>query len=1057
MTDEITRKKAFDFTWERNPCLPSSIEGYFSMRGWQTRAFAMLRDKPFMILNAPMGSGKSWMMCLLSAYKMRRADSLRTIISVPQTIIAPGFVDAKFQMPDGEFLHWRVTHNLCNKDTKKSTIQYLIDWLSNSYQNLNDRVLLCTHATLVKAYKRLKAENQLHLLNNLLLWVDEAHHVKNVAMEDIEDVVISNGMGDLVTNLLNSTHHHVQLGLTTASFFRGDRCSLLTPSMESQFKRFNLPYDEYLQSMQYLESFSFDFLLCGDDYINAIGCLVKHRKGKDIIYVPHPKSRLSTGDKYREVKRIFSEYQKIHGGELIDTSDGLSHLKNSHNDFKMLDLVDEDQRAKKKELLNSEALKLERDALDLIIALGMFKEGANWIWADRSIIVGARASLVDVVQMIGRLFRDAKDKQHVEVIQLLPFSLDQQNDCFQENLNNYLKAIYASLILEDVLNPVAIPSPIVKTKKNIDQEIGEESHKQMNGLPESTRLLILHDVVKHLTNISEINREKGEGIPVLYEQYQNILPEILQKYEVAAHAEEIGHKVWSMLLRRTFRMRGINVEDIDFEIVKITNPLEGLLRYTSDACGIETFAQLREAIRSCDDEKNARWEFNYGLLVKYTEERGNCRVHKDYEVEVNGKAVKLGSWYSDQKKNFHTLSPDKQERLQKLPGFIAKKFQRNKTLSIDDWIGMFISVSQKLGTPIIPNTHIEDGYSLGAWMQHIRKGAEWKKLSPEQQRLLLDNNFKLSPTQEWAEAATLAMSQFAAREGKTIPKTGHREEICHKGVKYSIRLDNLRNKIKKTPQEVAPNILEGISKIPRFLEELQDDMESDDEYLERGLKLYEKFKNRTNQIIVPEEHLEDGFDLAGWCRSMRKRKLKEPIQTRILTLDPYFFEKHNIRIFIQEVQPRIDAYLQEHGNAHLPQGYICADGYPLGQKVSDLRERKDKLAEPIIDYLHSLGDKWAWNYFEQLHFQGMQELISYFEKSGYQPDILPKEIRELKSKIKKVLQKYPDSKPFMERLEKLAPGIFDDQKDENYLALLRYLEREVMHALLSSMWRMKKK
>ena len=61
------------------------------------------------------------------------------------------------------------------------------------------------------------------------------------------------------------------------------------------------------------------------------------------------------------------------------------------------------------------------EALDTIIALGMFKEGADWIWADRSIIVGPRASFVDVIQMIGRLFRDAKGKNHVKVIQATPF------------------------------------------------------------------------------------------------------------------------------------------------------------------------------------------------------------------------------------------------------------------------------------------------------------------------------------------------------------------------------------------------------------------------------------------------------------------------------------------------------------------------------------------------------------------------------------------------------------------------------------------------------------
>ena len=425
---------------------------------WQKHAFDLLKDAPFMILNAPMGSGKSWLMCLLSAYKLKADSSLRGIIAVPQTIIAPGFADAKLQMPDGEKIHWSIHNNLCKEQAAKSTVKTMIKWLEgNSSTYLGDRVLLCTHAALVTVHKKLKEQGRLELLNNLLLWIDEAHHVKNNAIEDFEGAVISNGLGELVAYFLNGYGKNMQLGLTTASFFRGDRGSLLTDEMELKFQRFNLPYDQYLQSMTHLKSFSFDFLITNYDYINAIHQLVQSRKGKDIIYIPHPVSRYSTGDKIKEADSIVDKYSNIHGGTITHTAEGLIVLSQADNQFIMLDLVNENRRAQKKNFLNNPILKNEREALDVILALGMFKEGANWIWADRSIIVGARSSLVDVIQMIGRLFRDAEGKSHVEVIQLLQFSLDQHDEeKFRENLNNYLKAIFASLILEDILNPVKI-------------------------------------------------------------------------------------------------------------------------------------------------------------------------------------------------------------------------------------------------------------------------------------------------------------------------------------------------------------------------------------------------------------------------------------------------------------------------------------------------------------------------------------------------------------------------------------------------------------------------
>lgn len=1047
MKNEVEIQNAFHLNCGQTPIAPVIINGFHSPRGWQERAFKDLCDERLMILNAPMGSGKSWLMCLLSAHKMETNRNLRSIIAVPQTIIAPGFANAKLRMPTGECLHWRVNHNLCRKEASKGTVKYVIDWLSQKYSLLDDRVLLCTHSTLVQVYRKLKAQNSLHLLADLLLWVDEAHHVKNISMEDIEEEVISNGIGELVQHLLIFAGDSIQLGLTTASFFRGDRCSLLTPSMESQFKRFNLPYDEYLQSMEHLKSFSFDFLLCGHEYTNAIGTLVKSRKGKDIIYIPHPRSRHSTGKKLDEVQSIITEYQKVFGGELIDTPQGLTILQNPVSSLKVLDLVDEDRRAQKKEFLNSEELKKDSEALDCIIALGMFKEGANWIWADRSIIVGARASLVDVVQMMGRLFRDAADKEHVEVIQLLPFSLDQQSDTFRDNLNNYLKAVYASLILEDILNPVKISVPVQK-KENDSKDgmpVKREGASMSDLIPdESTRLSVMEDVVNRLASISENRRIEGKKeISDLYETYQKELPEVLQNYGITERATEIGEKLWSMLLRRSApSLEGIDVEEIEFEIVQRTHPLDGIIRYTSSACGIDTLAQLREAIQSWAEEKEARWEFYFRLLEKYTEEHGNCRVHKNYEVVENEKTVKLGSWFNEQKKNFNVLPLRKQARLQALPGFIAKKWKRNKNLSVDAWIDMFISVSTRLGTPIIPNRHVEDGYNLHAWTQYIRKEKEWEKLTPEQRQRLLDNNFKLSLNEEWSEAAVLAMKKFAEREGHSVPKTGHKELIVHKGVEYTIRLDNLRNKIKKSSDEVDDIILQGVKDIPNFFESLQTE-EDDETYLSRGLEYYRKFSQRTRCTIIPKDHMEGDFDLSGWGKSVSNRKLlTSSFKDALLQIDPYFFAAYAVRLFMQNLYPRIEAYIQEHGHALIPQEYVCSDGDRLGEKISDVRSKRGKLHKEIEDYLLSLGDKWAWNSFEYSHIQNAKTLIEYFEENGYTPKGLPKKIRELKPKVKSGFERYPATQHLKQRIEELAPDIFAEPRDESYLALLSFIERE---------------
>jgi len=575
-------------------------DGFDSMRDWQISAFQALKDVTFMVLNAPMGSGKSWMMCVLSIYKMKRDNHLRTIIAVPQTIIAPGFLKGKVKMPDGECISWYINHNLCNSEkSSDGTVNYIINWLTGDPKSFNDRTIICTHATLVTAYKRLKLLNRLFLFKNLLVWIDEAHHVKNVTVSNL-NTVVSNCLGELVSYLLRSESIKIEIGLTTASFFRGDRCSLLTTEMESSFKRFNLPYDQYFKSMKYLKSFSMDFVLCGSNPHKAIELLLKHRRGNDIVYIPHPTSRYSSGDKYQEVNTIIATYGLIHGENIRTANNGLTILSRDNNDdFKILDLVSETKRSEKKQFLNGLN---QKDDLDAVIALGMFKEGANWKWADRSIIVGPRSSLVDIIQMVGRLFRDVPGKEHVEVFQLLPFAFDQQDeDNFTENLNNYLKALYASLILENVLNPVKIKMNTIETRDNTEKLANKPAETGKNWLEitipdDSKQLTLIEDISTHLINISTDQQGTVKPVSLLREEYNKVVPGIFEKYGVTQYQEEVARQVWNMLTRRSINLQGIAVEDIDFEILQNTSPLDCLVRYTSGVCNVNTLQKLREAI-----------------------------------------------------------------------------------------------------------------------------------------------------------------------------------------------------------------------------------------------------------------------------------------------------------------------------------------------------------------------------------------------------------------------------------------------------------------------------
>jgi len=122
--------------------------------------------------------------------------------------------------------------------------------------------------------------------------------------------------------------------------------------------------------------------------------------------------------------------------------------------LRVADLVDDDS-AKRNRVSSSLKLpeaKSSRDYVDIIIALGMAKEGFDWIWCEHALTVGYRSSLTEIVQIIGRATRDAPDKTHARFTNLIA-EPDASEGAVTDAVNDTLKAISASLLMEQVLAP----------------------------------------------------------------------------------------------------------------------------------------------------------------------------------------------------------------------------------------------------------------------------------------------------------------------------------------------------------------------------------------------------------------------------------------------------------------------------------------------------------------------------------------------------------------------------------------------------------------------------
>src|SRR5262249_20578322 len=140
---------------------------------------------------------------------------------------------------------------------------------------------------------------------------------------------------------------------------------------------------------------------------------------KTIVHIPNVNARESTKDKTREANEIMDALGTWEGEDEVTGFHMIRRLDGRL--LKVADLVDDDpaKRDRIVSALKNPAHRNDRDHVDVIIALGMAKEGFDWIWCEHALTVGYRSSLTEIVQIIGRATRDAPGKARAQFTNLI--------------------------------------------------------------------------------------------------------------------------------------------------------------------------------------------------------------------------------------------------------------------------------------------------------------------------------------------------------------------------------------------------------------------------------------------------------------------------------------------------------------------------------------------------------------------------------------------------------------------------------------------------------------
>jgi hypothetical protein len=238
----------------------------------------------------------------------------------------------------------------------------------------------------------------------------------------------------------------------TGSYFRGDSEAVLSPADEARFESVTYTYYEQLNGYNWLKSLDIGYFFYTGRYVDAVAKVLDPAL-KTIVHIPNVNARESLKDKEREVNEIMSALGDWEG---VDPTTGFHLVKaRDGRTLKIADLVDDSDAARRSRVLTAlrdPAQKDNRDHVDVIIALGMAKEGFDWIWCEHALTIGYRSSLTEIVQIIGRATRDAEGKERARFTNLIAEPTAEQA-AVAEAVNDMLKAISASLLMEQVLAP----------------------------------------------------------------------------------------------------------------------------------------------------------------------------------------------------------------------------------------------------------------------------------------------------------------------------------------------------------------------------------------------------------------------------------------------------------------------------------------------------------------------------------------------------------------------------------------------------------------------------
>ena len=375
---------------------------------------------------------------------------------------------------------------------------------------------------------------------------------------------------------------------------------------------------------------------------------------------------------------------------------------------------------------------LDEDERGLLSNARCLGEGVDVPALDGVAFIDPKASLIDIIQAVGRTIRKTDNKTIGTIV--LPVFIDDSEDPEAVLTSSAFRPIW------DVLKALrAHDEQLAEQLDSLRRQIGRKSGGFK--LPPKLHIDLPATIGEGFSRAFEVRLV--EATTASWEYWFGLLKQFIEQFghaRVPAAYRVNGSRLGSWVnTQRHYSSKGT-----------LTADREVLLESTSGWVW---------------DLHAANWEEAFESLSSFADLHGHALVGRNYEVG----GVKLGIWVNLQRR-LHSrgeLEPDRVARLELVPGW-AWDAQEARWDEGFAFLGHYIARERD---SLVPRGHEEDGFKLGSWVGNVRQFYKVGRLSQERaSRLEAIHGWVWDPYEAQWERKYELLLRFRELEGHaTVP------------------------------------------------------------------------------------------------------------------------------------------------------------------------------------------------------------------------------------------------------------------------------------------------